>query len=189
LGLAEESATPNKQRDVRAMAATMDHSDIRVLGNALHLFFAGLPRSRSWDHRVDAHIKRVEDSPHRSRASRCLLGVLPGCGAVVAGSPLVFDGSDRLSVLDLDLAGRIPDEACEFPSDRNADLVLIEFASHRKASPAFGQAQLSFPGDIADDLRLTLLAYFERSGDLRLEAIVPGRFHQDAPGVFVATFW
>ena len=40
-----------------AMAATIDHSDIRGLGTAFHLFFAGLPRSRVGDHRVDARIK------------------------------------------------------------------------------------------------------------------------------------
>ena len=51
-------ATPNEQRDARAMAATMDHSDIRGLGTAFHLFLAGLPRSSRGDHHVDAHIKR-----------------------------------------------------------------------------------------------------------------------------------
>jgi hypothetical protein len=69
------STTPNEQRDARAMAATMDHSDIRGLATAFHLFLAGLPRSRNWDHQVDAHIKLAEDSPHRFRASRCRFGV------------------------------------------------------------------------------------------------------------------
>jgi len=39
------------------MDATMDHSDIRGLGTAFHLFLAGLPRSRVRDHHVDARIK------------------------------------------------------------------------------------------------------------------------------------
>jgi len=43
-------AIPNEQRDARGMAATMDHSNIRGLGTALHLFFAGLPRSDFGDH-------------------------------------------------------------------------------------------------------------------------------------------
>ena len=54
----EWGATPNEQRDARAMAATMDHSDIRGLGTAFHLFLAGLPRSSLGDHQVDAHIRR-----------------------------------------------------------------------------------------------------------------------------------
>jgi hypothetical protein len=48
---------PNRERDARGMAATMDHSDIRGLATAFHLYLAGLPRSRVWDHRVDARIK------------------------------------------------------------------------------------------------------------------------------------
>ena len=42
-----EGAIPNEQRDARRMAATMDHSNIRGLGTAFDLFFAGLPRSDS----------------------------------------------------------------------------------------------------------------------------------------------
>ena len=49
------SVTPNRKRDAQEMAATMDHSDIRGLVTAFHLLLAGLPRSRSWDHRRDAH--------------------------------------------------------------------------------------------------------------------------------------
>jgi hypothetical protein len=38
------------------MAATMDHSDIRGLGTALHLFLAGLPRSKfSHTRRIALH--------------------------------------------------------------------------------------------------------------------------------------
>lgn len=70
-----KSVTPDRQRDAREMAATMDHSDIRGLATAFHLFLAGLPRSSDGDHHMDAHIKFVEDSPHRSRASRCRFGV------------------------------------------------------------------------------------------------------------------
>ena len=38
---------PKRERDAGGMAATMDHSDIRGLGTAFHLFLAGLPRSSS----------------------------------------------------------------------------------------------------------------------------------------------
>ena len=63
------------KRDAQEMAATMDHSDIRGLATAFHLFLAGLPRSRNWDQHRDALIKFFEDSPHRSRASRYRFGV------------------------------------------------------------------------------------------------------------------
>ena len=79
-----KSVTPKKERDAREMVATMDHSDIRGLATAFHLFLAGLPRSEDWDHPMDALTKRAEDSPHRSRASRSRFGVkLVGkCGPV-----------------------------------------------------------------------------------------------------------
>jgi len=70
------SATPNQERDAWVMAATMDHSSIRVLANAFHLFFAGLPRSENGDHPEGCSRKIVEDSPHRSHASRFRFGVL-----------------------------------------------------------------------------------------------------------------
>jgi len=60
------------------MAATMDHSDIRGLGTALHLFFAGLPRSRIGDHLEGCSLKTFEDSPHRSHSSRSRFGVWLG---------------------------------------------------------------------------------------------------------------
>src|SRR5438132_794192 len=75
------SVTPNGERDAWGMAATMDHSDIRGLGTALHLFLAGLPRSRSGGHPKNGvrsegcSDKTFEDSPHRSHASRSQLGV------------------------------------------------------------------------------------------------------------------
>jgi hypothetical protein len=50
--------TPKRERDARAMAATMDHSSIRGLATAFHRFFAGLPRSDYGDHpRKDARSK------------------------------------------------------------------------------------------------------------------------------------
>jgi hypothetical protein len=79
--------TLNRERDAWGMAATMDHSSIRVLGNAFHLFFAGLPRSDNGDHRGGCSLKTFEDSPHRSRASRFRLGVMLkrifGCGELL----------------------------------------------------------------------------------------------------------
>src|SRR5437879_10444077 len=110
------------------MAATMDHSDIRGLATAFHLFLAGLPRSRDWDHHRDARIKLVEDSPHRSRASRYRFGVwLANDRGLVSHLReqlgLQASGSGR----DLHLPGDIPDEASEFSGDRHAALVLGHF--------------------------------------------------------------
>jgi hypothetical protein len=55
---------------------TAIHSDIRGLGTALHLFLAGLPRSKNGDHPEGCSLKTFEDSPHRSHASRSRLGVV-----------------------------------------------------------------------------------------------------------------
>ena len=88
------SVTPNRKRDAREMAATMDHSDIRGLATAFHLFLAGLPRSRNWDHHRDARIKFVEDSPHRSRVSRYRFGVEPS-GVWESVSHLLGEWAER----------------------------------------------------------------------------------------------
>jgi hypothetical protein len=174
------------------MAATMDHSDIRGLGTALHLFLAGLPRSRSGDHpkngvRWCSH-KTFEDSPHRSHASRSRLGVLLEVKVLSASAPVEVAGIEKDLGADLHLARYVPDEAAECPSDGDADFLLRQLSSHCKTPPAFGQAQLRLPGDIADDLRLTFLANLQASGDLRFEAIIPRGLHQDTAGVFVAAF-
>ena len=58
-------ATPNEERDVRVMVATMDHSSIRALGSAFPHFFAGLPRSDCGDHHSGRSLKTFEGSPHR----------------------------------------------------------------------------------------------------------------------------
>lgn len=63
-----------------AVAATMDHSDIRGLATAFHLFLAGLPRSRDGDHRVDARIKlpRVPLIEPAHRVAGSVSGVFEG---------------------------------------------------------------------------------------------------------------
>lgn len=76
----EESVTPKRERDARAMAATMDHSSIRGLATAFHRFFAGLPRSDYGDHpRRDARSKlsRIPliGAAHRVSDSVCKLWV------------------------------------------------------------------------------------------------------------------
>src|SRR5689334_1206908 len=97
------SITPNEERDARVICATMDHSDIRVLVNAFHLFLAGLPRSETGDqlksrvNSVKCSYKTVEGSLHRSRASRSRLG---GAQDSVHGYPHVAEtGAGRRSGL------------------------------------------------------------------------------------------
>ena len=170
----------------------MDHSDIRGLGTALHLFLAGLPRSKSGDHpkngvRWCSH-KSVEDSPHRSHASRSQLGVLLEVKMLSDCAPVEVVGVEEDLGADLHLTRHIPDEAGELPSDGDADFVLRKLSPHCKTPPAFRQAQLRFPGDLTDDLRLSFLANLEASGDLRFEAIIPRGLHQDTSGVFIARF-
>src|SRR5579863_3211128 len=133
------------------MAATMDHSDIRGLGTAFHLFFAGLPRSRSWDHHMDARIKLVEGSPHRvSRIAlpfRCRsFQVLSPVSHLLGQLDVLLIGSGR----DLYLPGDIPDEACELAGDRHATLVLSHFSPGIQFAKAVRETKLRFPGDIAN---------------------------------------
>ena len=180
------SATPNRERGAWGMAATMDHSDIRGLGTALHLFFAGLPRSENGDHRGGCSLKIVEDSPHRSHASRFRFGVLLDSVFAGDGAPAAADRSGNGLRLERSMPSHIPDKARQFASDRHADLVLIELAPHRKGPPAFGQTQLRLPGDLPDHLGLAFLPHLETATNLSLEAIVPGRLNQHPACVFVA---
>lgn len=176
---------PKRERGARARSATMDHSDIRGLATALHHFFAGLPRSSNADHpqnsgcSVRGSHKTVEGSPHRSRASRCRFGMWPGFVVAGGAAPVVVSEHDD-SGLQCDVLANVPDEACKLSGDGDADFVWIELAFHRQAAPAFGKAQLRFPGDVAKGLGLTLLTHFQRSGDLGFEAIGPGGLDEDA---------
>ena len=107
------SVTPNGERDAWGMAATMDHSDIRGLGTALHLFLAGLPRSKNGDHPEGCSLKTVEDSPHRSHASRSRLGVWLGVEVLSAGAPLKVTGNRRDLGVDLHVTRQIPNKSGE----------------------------------------------------------------------------
>jgi hypothetical protein len=186
------SVTPNGEREAWGMAATMDHSSIRGLGTALHLFLAGLPRSKGGDHprsRVRwCSLKTFEDSPHRSHASRSRFGVLLEDKVLSDGVPVEVADVEKDLRVDLHLTCYVPDEAAELSSDGDADFVLRQLSSHRKTAPALGQTQLRLPGDVADDLRLSFLANLERSGDLRFEAIIPRGLHQDTSSMFVTAF-
>ena len=132
--------------------------------------------------------KSVEDSPHRSHASRSQLGVLLEVKMLSDCAPVEVVGVEEDLGADLHLTRHIPDEAGELPSDGDADFVLRKLSPHCKTPPAFRQAQLRFPGDLTDDLRLSFLANLEASGDLRFEAIIPRGLHQDTSGVFIARF-
>src|SRR6185437_12865708 len=159
------------------MAATMDHSDIRGLATAFHLFLAGLPRSSGWDHHMDARIKPVEGSPHRSRASRCRFGVEAlGWGAGPVGHLLSRLGARLIGLGgDLHLPGDIPDEAGELAGDRHATLVLSHFSPGIQFAKPVRETKLRFPGDIANGFGLTFLAHLNGAAYSGIEAIGPGR--------------
>src|SRR5580698_5338074 len=154
--------TPNRKRDAQEMAATMDHSDIRGLATAFHLFLAGLPRSKSWDHHRDARIKLVEDSPHRSCASRYRFGVeLSGRGESVGHLQQRYGVKRRHgSGGNFHLPSDVPDEACELSSDCYTALVLSHLSARVQFTESIRQAQLGFPGDVAYGFGLSLLADF-----------------------------
>src|ERR1700691_1820901 len=147
------SVTPNGERDAWGMAATMDHSDIRGLGTALHLFFAGLPRSRSGDHPRSGlrwcSLKTFEDSPHRSHASRSQLGVVIEVKVLSDIAPVVVAVLRKDLGIHFYVARHVPDEAGELAGDSDADFVLRQLSSHRETAPALGQTQLRLPGDVA----------------------------------------
>src|SRR5882757_4870442 len=168
------------------MAATMDHSDIRGLVTAFHLCFAGLPRSRSGDHRFGCPRRTFEDSPHRTRASRCRFGGrFSGTWSVVS-LPVFSGAAPRSSGEGFDLARDIPDKATQLTGDGHTDLVLRQLASHAQMSEAFGQAQLCAPGDVAHRFGLALLADLQATADSGAVAISPGRLDEHAPSVLVA---
>ena len=125
----------------------MDHSDIRGLGTALHLFLAGLPRSRNGDHPKGCSLKSVEDSPHRSHASRSRLGVVLEVKVLSDRAPVEVAGVEKDLGAHFHMARHVPDKSGEFAGDSDADFVLRKLSSHRQAPPAFGQAQLRFPRD------------------------------------------
>jgi len=179
--------TPNRKRDAQEMAATMIHSDIRGLGTALHLFLAGLPRSKSWDHHQDARIKRPEDSPHRSCASRYRFSVrlLDGC-VLAGGLREQSDGGGGFSSRHFDPSSDVPDKGGELTGNRHAALVLSHFPARIQLAEPVCEAQLRFPGDLTDRLGLALLSRLDRAADAWMEAIVPGGLNENAPDVFAA---
>src|SRR5258708_28115944 len=98
-------------RDAGAVAATMDHTDIRGLVTAIHLSVAGLPRSSVGDHHADAHIAFSRIPLIGARASRdpCVVGsmmMMVGCSDLLLSIHLSAGPScDWLA-----LAGGVPDE-------------------------------------------------------------------------------
>ena len=179
-----EFSEPDGQRDARQLQATMDHTDIRGLGTALHRSVAGRPRSKAGDHPVRCPHSPSEGSPHR--VPRVALPIrfvrrlhhweVSSCGLC---------GWD--SAWNDDLLADAQNKARQFSRDRHADLVVLHAA--RSAFPIpMVQAQLCAPGDGADVGRLALLTLLQRHSDARWEAVVPRRLNQDSAYVGVAGF-
>lgn len=158
------SATPNQERDAWGMATTIDHSSIRVLANAFHRFFAGLPRSENGDHHKRRSLKTVEGSPHRSHASRSWFGmvlmvVLRCARAPVAAEAGACSGG---SWLNRGVPSDIPDKTGH--SRRNC----------------------TFQG-LLHGLGLPFLSYLKTAVDLGIEAAVPARLDQHPACVRITT--
>lgn len=168
-----------------AMAATMDHSSIRGLATAFHLFFAGLPRSEDGDHPYGMPTQNFRGFP--SSFPRIALPVRwsvyrKDCSG---GPPALLEALWKRSGERLNLASDIPDKAAQLSSDGHTDLVLGQLASHSQMSKAFGQAQLGTPGDLAGRFGLPLLTYLQVATDSGAVAISPGGLNEDTAGVFV----
>src|SRR6516165_3479071 len=71
----------------------------------------------------------------------------------------------------------VPQEPSELSGDGDADFVYMHLAGEQPAI-SMREAQLRSPGDVAHDLRLTLLAARDRKAQTGREAVVPGGFDQ-----------
>jgi len=174
-----ESVTPNRKRDAREMAATMDHSDIRGLVTAFHLFLAGLPCSNDWNHLKDVRIKtsRVPLIGPARRVAVSVYELLGEC-ARVSGLRRQADTNLGSSGGDFDLSGNILEEASQLSSNSDTAFVLSHFPPCIQLAKSIGQTQLGLPGDIADGFGLTLLAHFDGTAHPGVEAVSPGGFHR-----------
>jgi hypothetical protein len=148
--------TPNRKRVAQEMAATMDHSDIRGLVTAFHLFLAVLPRSRSWEHHRDARIKPPEDSPHGSCASRYRFGMeLSGGHGAVGHLQKRCVVKAKRSCGDVHLPSDVPNEAWEFSGDpAYTAFVLRHLSAGMRFAQSIRQSQLGLPSDVAYDFGL-----------------------------------
>ena len=73
------------------------------------------------------------------------------------------------------MATYVPDKPGQLARDRNADLVVMQ-VPRAEAPVSLRKSQLRAPGDVADHLRLPLLALLEHNAHAGRKAIIPGRF-------------
>ena len=169
-----------------AVAATMDHSDIRGLATAFHLFVAGLPRSRVGDHPVDARVElpRIPLIEPARHVAGSMGGVLGWCGVRLLRSWGAGPRSGRCSAA----AVRRPRRSRRVRGRWRRIPCSEGRPAPAQASVALSEPQLSAPGDVAQGFGLALLTHHETAADLGSEAIGPGGFDQDASGMAVAGF-
>src|SRR5688572_22660825 len=152
----------------------MDPTSIRGLATAYHHCFAGLPRSDSGDHPLkDAHSITVEDSPHRSRTSRCRFGAELELGCSDRCSPSDVGLEPKRSGGDFHVPRDIPDKAAKLASDGDTAFVLRHLSAGVQFTEAVSQTQLCLPGDVTDEFGLAGLADFDGTTHARIEAIDP----------------
>src|SRR6202007_1390105 len=98
---------------------------------------------------------------------------------------LLWLSRSRYSGMNRHLARQVPDEATQFTGDCHAYLGQLHLATEVELAEALREAQLGLPGNVSDELRLSLLAYLQLASDVGRVAIGPGRLDQDAPRVAV----
>lgn len=109
----------------------------------------------------------------RARAALSFAGNAPGGGKLgPLGVPRCNGCGDR------------PDEARKLAGDGDAHFVLVH-APGLQSGKARGESKLRLPSEFSDRLGQLLLAHSRRIADARLEAVVPGRFHEQSPCMLV----
>jgi hypothetical protein len=95
---------------------------------------------------------------------------------------IVADSALRLSCINV---SNRPNKTGQFARHSHTDLVDLH-PTGVQARKATGQAQLCFPGHVADRLGQLLLTLLRPMSDTRLEAVIPRRLGQQSPRVCIA---
>ena len=107
--------------------------------------------------------------------------------APVAALPIRRDPVCLMVLFDTHSPPNIPNEARKFAGYGGTDLVVMETAGPQTPKP-MTKPHLGLPGGFNARAGLTFEAGLQRFPDAWGEAIVPGRFDQDASHVSIASF-